>query len=159
VRTLLIVLAVLSSGCGAAASPPVSSVTYASYQYTVAVPTQPLAPNEVLHLVWEPKQAAGSASAISDLQLCVALFGPWDSVEALKKAMSGAEPRPSCPPDGAIAASDTIRTTSNSGARFTADLAVPSAPGFYDLHQISITSAGGATSTMRAGGIIEVRKR
>jgi hypothetical protein len=43
--------------------------------------------------------------------------------------------------------------------RLATDVIVPSAPGFYDVHQIVISSAGGATSATAAGGIIEVRNR
>jgi hypothetical protein len=150
----LVVVAALGAGCAPVAPPQVGLTSYPFYQYTIAPPTEPVAPNEQLHLVWEPHLASDRQSAIADLQLCIALFGPWDTVEALKTAMSNGV-RPSCPPSGAVVASDPVRTTSASGARFTTDLLVPSAAGFYDLHQFSITS-GGSTS---AGGIIEVRKR
>lgn len=158
-RRLLIVLAVLGTSCGPALSTPVASPQFAMYQYTVVVPTKPLTPNEQLHLVWEPRLIAGSVSGIADVQLCVALFGPWPTVEALKTAMSASEVRPSCPPSGAVIASETMRTTSNSGARFATDVIVPSAVGFYDVQQISISSAGGASSATSGGGIVEVRNR
>ena len=151
-------MALLISSCGPAASAP----QYPAYQYRIATPTQPVAPNEQLHLTWEPQLMPQRDTAIADVQLCVALFGPWDTVEALKTALAKDVPA-KCPPDGTLVASDTIRTTSNSGARFTADLTAPSAPGFYDLHQISISSAatsyGGTGGSMSASGIIEVRKK
>ncbi len=159
-RKLSIVVAVLlAASCGPLFSTPQASPQFAYYQYTVAIPTTPLAPNEQLHLVWEPHLAPGSATAVSAVRLCIALFGPWETVEALKTAMSAAGPGPSCPPKGAIVSSETMRTTSNSGARLATDLAVPSTPGFYDIHQISITGEGGDTSAVTAGGIIEVRGR
>ena len=153
----MIVVALLISGCG-----PAAVTQYPSYQYRLAMPTQPVAPNELLHLAWEPQLGPQRDSAIADVQLCVALFGPWGTVDALKTAIASAVPA-KCPPDGALVASDTIRTTSASGARFTADLTAPSAPGFYDLHQISIDSSatayGGRGGSMSASGIIEVRPR
>lgn len=153
----MIVLALLISACGSA---PVTQ--YPSYQYLLAMPTQPVAPNQLLHLAWEPQLGPQRDSEIADVRLCVALFGPWDTVDALKTAMASAVPA-KCPPDGALVASDTIRTTSASGARFTAELTAPSAPGFYDLHQISIHSAttayGGRGGSMSGSGIIEVRPR
>lgn len=97
---------------------------------------------------------------MSDLQLCVALFGPWMTVEELKTAMATAGSRPSCPPNGAIISTETLHTTSNSGARLATDLVVPSATGFYDVRQISINVEGGAASSATsADGIIEIRKR
>ena len=154
----MVVLALLISGCGPAASTP----QYVSYRYRLAMPTGPVTPNQLLRLAWEPQLGPQRDSPIADMQLCVALFGPWDTVDALKTAMASAVPA-KCPPDGALVASDTIRTTSASGARFTADLTVPSAPGFYDLHQIAIDSAatayGGRGGSMSASGIIEVRKK
>lgn len=153
-------LAVLiSTSCGPFFATPQASPQFTYYQYTVAIPTTPLAPNEQLHLVWEPHLAPGSAAAVSGLQFCVALFGPWETVEALKTAMSAAGPRTFCPPTGAAVSSDTMNTTSNSGARLAADLVIPSATGFYDVHQIAITSEGGSTSVTIAGGIIEVRTK
>ncbi len=123
------------------------------YQYVVQVPTKPVSPNQRLILVWEPRLASESSTSFYGMQLCLALFGPWESVDALKKAAtydSGA----TCPPTGAIATSQTLRTASNSGARMAADVMVPSAPGFYDLRQISISDSGNSTS---AGSVIEVR--
>jgi hypothetical protein len=122
------------------------------YQYVVQVPTKPVTPNERLTLVWEPRLASESSAGVSDIQLCVALFGPWESVEALKRA--AAPDTRSCPPPGAIATSQTLRTSSASGARLAADITAPSAPGFYDLLQISVYDPGNSTS---GGAVIEVR--
>ena len=153
------VLAVLiSTSCGPFFATPQASPQFTYYQYTVAIPTTPLAPNEQLHLVWEPHLAPGSAAAVSALQFCVALFGPWETVAALKTAMSAAGPR-TCPPTGAAISSDTMSTMSNSGARLATNLVVPSATGFYDVHQIAITSVGESTSVTTAGGIVEVRSK
>lgn len=159
-RRLTIILAVLiGTSCGPVFATAPASPQFAYYQYTVAIPTTPLAPNEQLHLVWEPQLAPGRASAVSAVQLCVALFGPWETVGALKTAMSAAGAGTACPPKGAIVSSETLRTTSNSGARLTTELVVPSAPGFYDIDQISINGEAAATSATTGGGIIEVRSR
>jgi hypothetical protein len=123
------------------------------YQYVVHVPTKPVTPNERLKLAWEPRLTSGTSPNIYEIQLCVALFGPWESVDALKKAMGPRDTR-SCPPPGALVAGETSRIASNSGARIATEVMVPSAPGFYDLRQISILSAG---NSMSAGAVIEVR--
>jgi hypothetical protein len=123
------------------------------YQYVLQVSTKSVSPNERLKLAWEPQLASRSSPGIYEIQLCVALFGPWESVDALKQAMATRDTR-SCPPTGASVASETERIASNIGARMTTEVVVPSAPGFYDLRQISIFSAGNSTS---AGSIIEVR--
>jgi hypothetical protein len=124
VLKLSAVLAVLiSTSCGPSATPQ-ASPQFTTYQYTVAIPTTPLAPNEQLHLVWEPHLAPASTNAISALQFCIALFGPWESVAALKTAMAAAGPR-TCPPTGAAVSTDTMSTTSNSGARLATDLVAP----------------------------------
>jgi hypothetical protein len=123
------------------------------YQYVlVEVPTKPVSPSERLILTWEARQSSETSLNFSDIQLCVGLFGPWESVEALKRAASPG--RPSCPPSGAVATSETLRTTTHSGARMATALILPAAPGFYDLRQVSIFDAGNSTST---GSIIEVR--
>jgi hypothetical protein len=157
-RRLLIALALLGTACGPASS--VVEPRFPEYRYTIAIPTAPVAPDEELHLVWEPRLALGLATEVSTIELCVALFGPWESVDALKRAMSAAATGPSCPPKGAARSSDTMRTMSNSGARLATDLVIPSAIGFYDVRQIAITiGSGGSASAMAAGGIIEVRNR
>jgi hypothetical protein len=48
---------------------------------------------------------------------------------------------------------------SNSGAPLTTELVVPAAPGFHDIHQISIYGEGLQTGAVAAGGIIEVRAK
>jgi hypothetical protein len=121
------------------------------YQYVLDVPTKPVSPSERLTLTWQPRLAPQPSSTLFETQLCVALFGPWASVDALKK--SGTEAK-SCPPSGAVATSQTLRTASNSGAPMGATITVPSAPGFYDLRQIAVYGAGHSTS---GGGILEVR--
>jgi hypothetical protein len=131
---------------------PVSTQRYPLYQYSLQAPTKPLSPNELLSLVWEPRLASEGSAGVTDIQLCVALFGPWETVEALKRA--AAPDTRSCPPPGAIATSQTLRTSSASGARLAADIRVPSVPGFYDLLQISVYDPGNSTS---GGAVIEVR--
>ena len=157
-RRLLVALALLAATCGPAASVP--EPRFPQYQYAIAIPATPVAPNEELHLVWEPHLAPGLATAVSTMELCVALFGPWESVDALKSAMSSAVTGPSCPPKGAALSSDTLRTRSDSGARLATDLVIPSATGFYDVRQITITVTSGATAGAMSGdGIIEVRNK
>ena len=122
------------------------------YQYVLVVPTRPVSPNERLTLTWEPKLAAQPSSTLFEVQLCVALFGPWESVEALKGAAT--QETTSCPPNGAIATSPTLRTASANGSPLTAEIVTPSARGFYDLRQISVYDAG---NWMSAGSVIEIR--
>lgn len=122
------------------------------YQYALVVPTKPVSPNERLTLTWEPRLAPQPSSTLFEIQLCVALFGPWDSVEALKRAAP--QDAKSCPPGGAVATSQTLRAASNTGAQLAANITVPSATGFYDLRQISVFDGGNSTT---AGAVIEVR--
>jgi hypothetical protein len=151
---LLVAIAVITVSCAPFnTSTPASAQSYPMYQYVVQVPTKPVSPNERLKLAWEPRLASGSSTTIYEIQLCVALFGPWESVDALKKAMAPRDTR-SCPPVGASVVSETERVASNIGARMATEVIVPSAPGFYDLRQISILSAGNSTSS---ASIIEVR--
>jgi len=122
------------------------------YQYVLEVPTKPVSPNERLKLAWKPQLASQPSSTLFDIQLCVALFGPWDSVDALKKAAP--QDIKSCPPSGATTTSQTLRVASNAGDLLAAELTVPSAPGFYDLRQITVYDPG---NSMSAGAVIEVR--
>lgn len=150
----LLAVAFLAVSCAPfGTSTPDSGQRYAVYRYAAQVPSTPVSPNQRLILTWEPQAAAEPSSRFFEIQLCVALFGPWESVDALKRAPQPLESR-SCPPTGAAATSSTLRTTTHSGARMASELAVPSAPGFYDLRQISIMGAGNARS---AGSVIEVR--
>lgn len=130
-----------------------SGQRYAVHRYAAQVPTTPVSPNQRLTLTWEPQVAAESSSTFFEIHLCVGLFGPWESVEALKRAPQPPDSR-SCPPTGAVATSSTLRTTTHSGARMVMEVTMPSALGFYDLRQISIFGAGNSTS---AGSVIEVR--
>jgi len=151
VTRLLLSAVLLAASCAPVAT-PASAQRYATYTYTVTVPTKPVSPNERLKLQWEPRLASEPSSEVFEVRLCVAVFGPWESVDALKKA---AQPDTrSCPPVGAVATSETVRTLSNNGQPLAADVTTPSAPGFYDLRQISIYGSG---NSMSAGAVIEVR--
>jgi len=151
--TRLILIAALVVSCSPfGAATPTSGQRYPMYQYVLVVPTRPVSPNEPLTLTWEPKLAAQPSSTLFEVQLCIALFGPWDSVEALKKAAT--QETRSCPPNGAIATSPTLRTASANGSPLTAEIVTPSARGFYDLRQISVYDA---SNSMSAGAVIEVR--
>jgi len=145
---LLLAAVLLAVSC----TPATSGQRFPMYQYVLQVPTKPVSPNERLTLTWEPRLAPQPSADLFEIQLCVALFGPWGSVEALKK--SAPQDTKACPPTGAIATSQTLRTASASGARLAAEITVPSAPGFYDLRQISIYGAG---NSMSGGAVIEVR--
>lgn len=122
------------------------------YSYSLQFPTKPVSPNERMTLAWEPRLQPESSPSVYEIQLCVALFGPWESVEAMKKA---AQPDTrSCPAVGAVATSETARIASNNGQPQAADITAPSVPGFYDLWQISIY---GSANSARTGSVIEVR--
>jgi hypothetical protein len=151
VTRLLLSIVLLAMSC-APVTTPTSTQRFPMYQYSLQFPTKPVSPNERVTLAWEPRLQSESSPSVYEIQLCVALFGPWQSVEALKNA-----PQPntrSCPPPGAIAMSETLRTPSNTGSPQAATITVPSAPGFYDVRQISVYSGSSATS---AGSVIEVR--
>jgi hypothetical protein len=149
VTRLLLAAVLLAVSCTPAATP---AQRFPVYEYVLQVPTKPVSPNERLTLPWEPRLAPQLSSDLFEIQLCVAVFGPWESVEALKK--SAPQDTKSCPPTGAIATSQMVRTASGGGARLAAEITAPSAPGFYDLRQISVYGAGNSTS---GGSVIEVR--
>jgi len=152
VTRLLLIVALTVSCSPFSGARPTSGQRYPLYQYVLNVPMRPVSPNEQLTLTWEPKLAAQPSNSINEVQLCVALFGPWGSVAALKKGAP--QDTKSCPPAGAIATSQTLRTTSATGARLAAEITVPFAPGFYHLADITVYDAGDSTST---GSVIEVR--
>jgi hypothetical protein len=151
VPRFLLSIVLLAVSCAPAAQTPTQR--FPNYQYVLVVPTKPLTPNERLTLTWEPKLAEQPSSTLFEMRLCVALFGPWESVDALKKGM-GTRDTKSCPPGGAAATSPTVRTASATGAPLTTEIVAPSARGFYDLRQITVYDAG---NSMSAGGIVEVR--
>jgi hypothetical protein len=153
VPRLLLSIVLLAVSCAPAAQAPTTAQRYPLYQYVLVVPTKPVTPNERLTLTWEPKLAAQPSSTRFEMQLCVALFGPWESVDALKKGMDTRDTK-SCPPSGAAATSPTLRAASATGAPLTTEIVAPSARGFYDLRQITVYDAG---NSMSAGGIVEVR--
>lgn len=146
-------LVILTSACAPAAVP--SGERSALYEYTMDAPTRTLGSGERLELTWKPRLVAGGASGVFDVQLCAALFGPFDGVDVLKKQMEALSPKPICPMAGAAVTTGPLRTTSSNSTPLSAEIVVPVTPGFYDLRQISIT---GTNSTM-AGGIVEVRPR
>jgi hypothetical protein len=140
-----------------ACTPMTSSPTtehHASYKYILTVPTGPLAPGEIVSLDWVPRLSSSSASGVYDVELCVGLFGPWNSVDALK-SQSHPDAKPACPPAGAKVADNTTRTRSNAGAQLRTAIMAPSVPGFYDLRQIVLIGDHASVGA----SVVEIRAR
>jgi hypothetical protein len=155
-RALLVGCLVVASSCGPAAAPGNSSREgHALYHYLIDTPTRPLTAGDRIQLSWKPRLAASDASEVTDVVLCAALFGPFESADVLKKAMDGLSPKASCPMTGSAVATEPLRTPSNSDKSVATEITVPSRPGFYDFRQVAVTG----TSAMSGAGIIEVRPR
>jgi hypothetical protein len=138
----------------AACAPVGTPARFVTYQYAAVVPVGPFAPGDVVSVEWVARELSTDKPDAYEIELCTGLFGPWDSVQALKN-QNQPMARPACPLTDAKVPSQIARARSNIGERLTTQLVAPSAPGYYDLRQIVVT--GGNASV--GGSVVEVRAR
>lgn len=153
-RVLLAWLAaVLSIECGAA-SPPVTVAKPVVYQYAFVAPAGDHRAGEWLTLVWKATPTTQRADAPPHARLCVALAGPYDTVESLKRQASDARTCPVTGP-GVVVATATLDADPVRPDDVTGDLVLPAslAPGFYNVINVIVMAPG---NSMSGAGIIRI---
>ncbi len=153
----MVAIALAVAASVACQSAPPAPVQFAEYRYIATYPPGPFSSSDPFHVTWTPRQA-GRSSVTYAIRLCVALVGPYASVDAPKQASPNLG-RPQCPPVGSTVASATLPTRSDTGGQIEAGLTLPNVPGFYNVLQVSLTGSDSAPNATSASGIIEVRGR
>lgn len=145
--------AVLSTACGAA-STPLTVAKPIVYQYAFVTPTGDHRAGEWLTLVWKATPTQQRADAPPHARLCVALAGPYETVEALKRQATDARTCPVTAP-GVIVATATLDADPRRPDDVTQDLVLPAslAPGFYNVINVDVTAPG---NSMSGAGIIRI---
>src|SRR5713226_3513266 len=148
--SLTIGTAVLAAAC---ASAPV--VKHTEYRYSLPGPTGDFHPGQTLPLTWKASETVVSGAAVrTSGRVCVALVGPYRTVEELKSSTPTARGCPIAVP-GAIAASPAAEADSWTGVPIDQPLVLPASlePGWYSLLSVFAYEAGGA---MSSAGIVRV---
>lgn len=159
VPLVLLIAAALVGGCdGLAPQATQASQTVPSFRYELSPATDVLTAGEALHYEWAPHPDPNYATKTADVTLCFGLFGPWPDAATLKREFSAPQTA-ACPPPGATVASESVRTTSSAGTRLTVVAPGPPLPGFYNLRQINIFSAGLSGGSLSFDRVVEVRAR
>ncbi len=151
-------LALLLSGCTAAPGSPTppAAAKPLVYTYVFASPSGVHRPGEWLSLTWKATPTTEHADAPPRARLCVALAGPYPSVEELKR-----DPIPSrtCPVTGGrvVVTSATTEADPARPGDITQDLVVPAslALGYYQV--ISVHVFGPAEPANVASGARIIR--
>jgi hypothetical protein len=146
--------------------PTAPAPTLPSFSYQLEPMADVLTASDSLHLEWVPHPDPNYTTLTSDVTLCFAFLGPWPDAATLKRETQAlGSSLPTCPPTGAAATSQSVRTTTAAGARLKIDASAPDRPGFYNLRQISLigpaTKADGSISSgsLTSHRIVEVRTR
>ena len=162
--TRLILVSAALTACGL--SPIVRSPTVPSFSYELEPTADVLTAGDALHLEWAPHPDPNYTTLTSVVTLCFAFFGPWPDAATVKsETMTAGSSLPTCPPAGAAATSQSVRTTTAAGSRLKVDASVPDRPGFYNLRQITLigpaVKADGTVSSgsMTSDRIVEVHAR
>ena len=89
----LLLIAALAVSCTPVGAPTADpGQRFALYQYVLEIPTKPVSPNEQLKLVWKGQLAAQPSSALFEMQLCAALFGPFGPLLSETRRQTSAVP-------------------------------------------------------------------
>lgn len=151
----VILFFVSASGCSAAPAP---QVLHPQYRYVASYPPGPFTAGAAFHVEWIPELVRTDSAEPYDVRLCIGLFGSFENASALKESGSRSSgTRPDCPPAGAVLSSGVLRTRSDTGNSFRADLVLPGVNGFYDVRQIAINGVEPTYSASSSGGVIEIR--
>jgi hypothetical protein len=155
VRTLSSSLgaAVLAAACTTA---PV--VTHTEYRFRLEAPTGDLRPGQAVPLTWKatPEVVPGEAPRLT-ARVCVAVAGPYASVEELKAANTQGSPCPISAPRMVVASEVAVADIAR-GTPIDQPLTLPGslAPGLYNLLSVFAYESGNQAGAISSAGILRV---
>ncbi len=145
--------AVLAAAC---ASDPV--VKHTEYRYSLPGPTGDYRPGQVVPLTWRPSAevVAGEAPRLT-ARVCVAVAGPYATVEELKSSTITAKTCPIAVP-GTVVASGVTEADIAHGTPIDQSLTLPAslAPGFYNVLSLFAYESGNHGGSTSSAGTIRV---
>jgi hypothetical protein len=155
IRTLSLTLgaAVLAAAC---ASTPV--VTHTEYRYSLAAPTGGFRPGQALPLSWKASaELVTGSSPLMTARVCVAVAGPYATVEELKAVPPEVKACPISAPR-VVVASGVAEADIARGTPIDQPLTLPGslAPGLYTLLSVFAYGSGNQAGATSSAGIIRV---
>lgn len=145
--------AVLVAAC---ASAPV--VTHTEYRYSLAAPTGDLRPGQALPLTWKAtaEVVQGEAPRLT-ARVCVAIAGPYASVEELKTSAPAASTCPVAAPRTVVASGVAVADIAI-GTPIDQSLTLPTTlpPGFYNLLSVFAYESGSHGGAIAEAAVIKV---
>jgi hypothetical protein len=148
--------AVLAASCASA-----PATTHTEYRYSLAAPTEAFRPGQSLPLTWKASAevvlGAAPSAPFTRARVCVALAGPYPSVEDLKSQKPAASTCPIGVP-GIVMASGVVDADITRGTPIDQSLSLPAslAPGFYNLLSVFAYESGSHGGAMSAASVIRV---
>jgi hypothetical protein len=145
--------AVLVAAC---TSTPV--VTHTEYRYSLTAPTGDLRPGQAVPLTWKAKAEVvqGEAPRLT-ARVCVAIAGPYASVEELKTSAPAASTCPVAAPRTVVASAVAVADIAV-GTPIDQSLMLPTTlpPGFYNLLSVFAYESGNHGGAISSAGILRV---
>lgn len=159
------IVMLLVIACGSPAPTPTPAVrTRFVYTHFVFPSRAAWHPGEEIQLSWTPTKVQTPEPEPQTTELRAVLTGPFDSVAALKQAVSGAVSGAHEPGDVAlprtgrkVSITPIIQSTVGRDI-LTATLRLPTdlPPGYYNLTQAVVTNGRAGTAASRGDGVIQV---
>jgi hypothetical protein len=148
----------LGSAVFVASCAPERVVTHTEYRYDLPAPTGDFRPGQAVPLTWKAKAEVvqGEAPRLT-ARVCVAIAGPYASVEELKAANTQGSPCPISAPR-MVVASDVAVADIARGAPIDQPLMLPRslAPGLYNLLSVFAYESGNQGGAISSAGILRV---
>lgn len=154
--SLVLVALVLGASCSASSTPTLQRTVFT---YFVDPPNRDLHAGERVSLTVRATTADGETTSDKPppVRLCVALAGPYPSVQDLKSRPSSAGVR-SCPVTGdlVVVAGDAVEADAWVEQAIKLDFLLPAslAPGFYEFVTVSMVGPTSAPSWVSTTGVI-----
>ncbi|MGA7672566.1 MAG: hypothetical protein WBW04_19250 [Nitrolancea sp.] len=162
------VVGMLFTGCSSFRKSTATTSPHQTFSYgkfSTVDPGKDLHPRDELTLKWEPvPERTAESNAPAQITLLAGLYGPFDTVDALKNEMSSSHTPGHTPKDDlsdAAVGVDPIETDSWSSATYTSTLALPSnlRPGYYSLVRASVTNTTQGTTRSSSQTVLHVSLR
>jgi hypothetical protein len=157
-RAIRVLSLTLGAAVLAAACAPERVVTHTEYRYDLPGPTGDFRPGQTVPLTWKAKAEVvqGEAPRLT-ARVCVAIAGPYASVEELKTSAPSASTCPIAAPRTVVASGVAVADIAI-GTPIDQSLTLPTTlpPGFYNVLSVFAYESGSHGGAMSSAGILRV---
>ena len=161
----LMIVALPLAGCSGPWDSTPTPEPHAAYSYgklSTIDPSIDVHPGDAITFTWEASsEGVVHARQPNQIALHAGLYGPFDTVDALKTQMSSGQPQGHAigsDLSGAVVQITPVKTDSWTNETYTSTMNLPPSlpPGFYSLVRVTMTTAGNVTTTSESQTVLRV---